>query len=517
MCGISGHNTADRLVWIKSAVEHQKMRGPDNSSWVSSDNGWAFGHNRLSIIDLSDESNQPVVGEHDMMVYNGEWYNYKSYYPELNSDTIALSAHLSKKPFKEALQDINGMFSIAYYNDIQRKLYLAVDRFGQKPLYYYHNGTEFYFASTPAALYAIKDKWELDRDALQSYWLLGSVMGSDGLFKGIKKLCASEMLTYDGTNVKVERYWEPSFTKCTISDVQEKVFDSIQKVKIADVPINIFLSGGIDSTLVASQFKGGKAIHLNGPELKYAQQAANRFDINLTVINPEDTDTEVALRDYSFKCGEPTMAGIIPWMVARETAKYGKVAITANGADELFFGYDRTSESISDKQIKHIFRTINEDTVKTHCGLHFGVNGFHGRILELGSYVQFDLNKTLDFASMCHGLEVRSPFLDHELVEMALSLPESEHRGQGNKTILKRMLWAKGFDRHFTDRPKQGFSLFKQPDNFDKCVSLAWDWVQKEGYLDLEGKTLNGRDELYLKRSALGFYYWFKVWEHKIK
>lgn len=511
MCGISGYNAADRLVWIKSAVGHQKMRGPDNSNWVSSSNGWCFGHNRLSIIDLTENSNQPLYHDDvDQFVYNGEWYDYKKYHPHHEGDTRAVYSHIRGNGFKKALNDINGMFAIAYYDDIRGKLYLAVDRFGQKPLYYYYEGRDFYFASTPAALYAIKDKWELDMDALQSYWLLGSVMGSDGLMKGIKKLCASEMLTYDGSTVKVERYWEPKFIDCSVKDLEDMVLESIRKVKVSDVPIHIFLSGGIDSTLVASQFEGGNAIHLNGPEAKYAQQVAEKFNIDLRVIDPEDTETEEALTDYVFKSGEPTMAGIIPWIVARETAKYGKVAISANGADELFFGYDRTSDEIRMKQLSHIFRT---SAFKINERIYDG----SGRKLELDTYVQFDLNKTLDFASMCHGLEVRNPFLDHELVEMALSIPEKIHRQNGNKTILKNMLRKMGFKEPFLSRPKQGFSLFKQPKNLDNCLNLAWDWVQKEGFLDLKGKVLNGRDKQYLRMSALGFYYWHHTWKHKLR
>ena len=513
MCGISGSNAKDRVKWVQSAIKHQEMRGPDSNHYISSDNGWCFGHNRLSIIDLSENSNQPLEDwKGYMLTYNGEIYNYKDFFGH-NSDTLTLWRLLLGYGIKDTLQKLNGMFAFAFYCRTGN-LYLAVDRFGQKPLYYYHEGSDFYFASTPAALYAIKDKWDLDRDALQSYWLLGSVMGSDGLFKGIKKLCASEMLTYDGTNVKVERYWEPKFQEKT--DIEGMVLDAIRKVKVSDVPIHIFLSGGIDSTLVASQFEGGNAIHLDGPERHYAQVVAKKYNIDLKVINPLSIDTEVALKDYSFKCGEPTMSGIIPWIVAREASKFGKVAISANGADELFFGYNRTHDNVTNGQINHIFRDVNRFTLQNHIIEYLTPNINTGRKMELMTYVQFDLNKTLDFASMCHGLEVRNPFLDHRLVEQVLSIPESVHRAKGNKTLLKEILWREGFDMHFTERPKQGFSLFMKPNNLESCISLAWDWVQKEGYLNLEGKVLSGRDEEYLKMSALGFYYWYKVWKHKM-
>ena len=139
-----------------------------------------------------------------------------------------------------------------------------------------------------------------------------------------------------------------------------------------------------------------------------------------------------------------------------------------------------------------------------------------GRWEELNSYVQYDLNQTLDFASMCHGLEVRCPFLDHRLVEMALSIPESVHRAQGNKTILKNMLRKFGFGNHFLNRAKLGFSLHTQPENLESLIATAWRWVQKEGFLNIQGKKLTPRDDRYLKMSALSFYYWHQVWSHKL-
>ncbi len=519
MCGIiGGVNVSNQ--WVLDGLQHQKMRGPDNTG-IQTIGNVTFGHNRLSIIDLSERSSQPITDmrEKYMMVYNGEWYNYKEFW-SLNSDSLTLFILFSAYEFNEALQYVNGMFAIAYYCRTH-KIHLAVDRFGQKPLYYYHEGDVFAFASTPAALYGLLPKWELDRDALQSYWLLGSVMGENGLFKGIKKLCASEHLTYDllSNKVTIERYWEPKFQENT-DGIEDMVLEAIKKVKVSDVPIHIFLSGGIDSTLVASQFEGGSAIHLDGPEVEYAKFAAEKFNIDLKIVTPDDTDTEEALMDYSLKCGEPTMAGIIPWMVARETAKYGKVAISANGADELFFGYDRTSRDYL-YQTSQIFRRslFNNLSYPNHFlkkDEGFWLN-FCPRSTELSTYVQYDLNKTLDFASMCHGLEVRNPFLDHNLVEMALSIPEKIHRQNGNKTILKNMLRKMGFAEGFLNRPKQGFSLFKQPKNLDICMETAWRWVQQEGYLDIQGRTLTDRDEKYLKMSALGFYYWYKVFKHKIE
>lgn len=206
---IGGVNVSKQLV--NQGLSHMKKGGPDNTG-IESIGNVIFGHNRLAIIDLSETGNQPMVTNNSkaMLVFNGEWYSFKEYHPYLTSDSESILSHLNLLGEK-GIGDIEGMFSIAFYkND---KIHLWVDRLGEKPMYFYRQGNTFAFASAPAALYSLQDKWELDRDALQSYWLLGSVMGQDSLFKGIKKLCASEHLTYDleSNTIRIERYWEPKF------------------------------------------------------------------------------------------------------------------------------------------------------------------------------------------------------------------------------------------------------------------------------------------------------------------
>jgi len=522
MCRIAGSiNVPDW--WIEKAILHQHSGGPDYKNWTKVTDNINFGHNLLSII---GHCQQPIANDRYVMTFNGCIYNYQELYPYSGSDTMAAIHHFRMKGVK-AVDDFNGMFAIGLYDKVEQEIHLFVDRFGQKPIYYFHEGNRFAFASSPAALYSLQDKWEIDKDALQSYWLLGSVMGEDGMMKGIKKLTASQHLTYSvvKNEVKIECYWEPKFQENT-SVIKDLVIDAIDKVKVSDVPVHIFLSGGIDSTLVASRFAGRKAIHLDSPERSYAEEAARRFHVELNVINPEEIETEKDLLNLAIEFGEPLMAGLIPYITSKEVSKFGKVAITANGADELFFGYDRTSEFLTPKQSHHILRgSLAEfwDSPSYLFGNRFDAPGYsvsermgNGRIFELSTYVQFDLNKTLDATSMCHGLEMRSPFLDHRLVEMALSIPEKEHRKQGNKTILKEILWDLGFSKQFTNRPKIGFSLHKQPKNMPELIEKAWKWVHSEGFLNVNHINLSGRDRKYIEMSALSFYFWYDAWKHKI-
>ena len=507
MCGI-----ALTVNYPKSVVEnilfHQRMRGPDSGN-ISHDSNVVLGHNLLSIIGHQE---QPLHGERYSMVFNGCVYNFKDLEPYSTSDTQTVLNQFESKGLK-AVNDFNGMFAIGLYDAIDKEIHLFVDRFGEKPIYYYHEGDKFAVASSPGALYQIKDKWEIDREALQSYWLLGSVMGEDGLMKGIKKLTASQHLTYNirENRITIERYWEPKFQENT-NGIEDLVIDAIQKVKVSDVPVHIFLSGGIDSTLVASQFEGGDAIHLDSPEFVYAEHVAERFQVKLKRVLPSDISVERDLKDFCLKSGEPCMSALIPYVTARETADYGRVAITANGADELFFGYDRTHDDVTINQINHIFRS----PLGTNSNFIPWFDKATGRSLELQRYVQYDLNKTLDFASMCHCVEVRSPFLDHRLVEMALSITEKVHRKNGNKTILKNMLKKMGFSERFVNRAKLGFSMHAKPEGIDELTKRAWYWCQAEGFLKVDEKRLNARDLIYLKNSALSFYYWFDVWKGKL-
>lgn len=532
MCGISG-GIGLGLDAIERMARHQHKRGPDNTGFYSSGEV-SLSHNRLSIIDLSKSGNQPMTAGKWTLTYNGEIYNYQELQPYLDpsddsgtsrmgNDAWTLLHYIEKIGLNRALQDVNGMYTYCAFDAELQQIHLVVDRFGQKPLYYYHSGVSFAFASSVGALLQLKDKWSIDQEGLSSYWLLGAPMGEHTMISGIRKLTGSHHLTYDirENKVSIERYWAPTFQENT-SGIEDLILDAINKVKVADVQPFVFLSGGIDSTLVASQFKRGAAVHLNGPEAPYAWEVREKFNLNMAIVDPRVINVEESLKDYALQVGEPSMAALIPYIVSKEVGKFAKVAISANGADELFFGYDRTSEKISDKQCAHIFR--ESASIPYHWPILKNSNEVidgrlsYGRWWELNSYVQFDLNRTLDGAAMCHSLEVRNPFLDHRLVEMALSIPEAKHicPQLGRKAILKRMLQKMGFNHDFLTRPKLGFSLHKEPADLELLRQKAWKFVKENGFIKCDDSKLSGRDERYLKMSALSFYYWHQTWGTKL-
>lgn len=518
MCGIAGGYNIS-LETVEKMCAHQSSRGPDNTGIKQIDNV-IFGHNRLAIIDKSEESNQPLSLPKSLLSYNGEIYNLDKGY---KSDTLALWTALWgwNDEFEKILNALNGMFAFAWFDGEQ--IYLVRDRFGIKPLYYTHQKDFFAFASTPAVVALTKNDWKISEKGVQEYLSLGATM-LHSMFEGIEAVPPGHYAVFNCKTQEfhVKRWYYPKFIENAQETIENKVNQAIERVKCTcDWPQVILLSGGVDSSLVASHYQGREAIHLASPEQEYAQKVADKFSIKLHNVHPLHYNAEECLTDYIAKSGDPTMAGLIPYITCKEISRLGyRVAITANGADELFFGYDRMKENY-DIQMNSIFRKFDSD-----LRFHWAENGMklndlyrNGHHLntsswrEIISYLTFDLNKTLDFASMCHSVEVRVPYLDHELVEAALSIPMEKHVGKyGNKTILKKMLLDLGFDFDFIHRPKVGFSLHHEPNNLQDIKNRAMKWYKSTDYEQLSADA-TPRQEAYHQMTVVGLYLWSQIYK----
>lgn len=529
MCRIAGIVWTDKgdenLEQVFKMTAHQHAGGPDDSGMWNGEQGVCLGHNRLSILDLSDAGKQPMESTRWVITYAGEIYNHMELRQRLgpmhwtsHGDTLTLLNCLEHKGFDWTVQNLDGMWSFAAYNKYERKLYLAVDHMGIKPLYWIKTDKYFAFASSPGALTHLKDKWQFDRDALNDYLALGATY--QPLFSGMKKIMPGHRVIYDLETevVSISRWYEPKvYVNATEEDLLACVLESIRSVKLADVPVSMFLSGGIDSTVVASQCFGMNAVHLASPEEPYAREVADKYRNPLMVINPKNYDSRECLQDYAYQSGDCSMAAIIPYMVSEQLNKLGiKAAISSNGADELFFGYDRMSGNYPTKpQQEHVFR----DYFYSESSFNDSWLGNKCQKFELETYVQFDLNKTLDFASMCHGLEVRVPYLNRKVVEMALSVPYEKHvKGNRRKVILKDFLNNhEDFSRAFTERPKLGFSLFYEPAGYEALKAEGVQFLKNE--FDIFPKFLGqfaARDIRYYAASAASFLCWWQAWKEKL-
>lgn len=515
MCGcVGGFNVP--VETIGKMLTLQGSRGPDHVGIEKRDNV-IFGHNRLSIIDKSERGDQPMIYSGLMITYNGEIYNYEEisvpgfYYSETDTEVL-LHYFYDHELNERSLNGLNGMFAFGFHNG--NEITLVRDRFGIKPLYYTHQKDFFAFASTPAAVALTKSNWDISEKGLHEYLALGATT-LHSMFDGIEAVPPGYYLTFSiKTNtIKLTRWYFPKFIENAYEQIQEKVVQAIDRVKLTcDWPQIILLSGGIDSTMVASRYAGQKAIHLASPEQEYAQKVADRFGIQMSNVTPQTQNAEECLTDYISKSGDPTMAGLIPYITCKEIKKLGyRVAITANGADELFYGYDRMKDIA--EQHTAIWRDFSfTNEVKWDLAETFKAQ-LSPQWLEIISYLMFDLNKTLDFASMCYSVEVRVPYLDHELVEAALSIPQSKHvANYGNKTILKKMLVDLGFDFGFIHRPKVGFSLHETPDDWYDLQNKSMKWYRQSGYEQL-GENRTPRQESYHQMTVIGLYLWMRIFK----
>lgn len=513
---------------VNTMMARQAMRGPDHMAQVH-DGACAMGHNRLSLVDLAETGDQPMTIGGYTLVYNGEIYNHMALRQQYlghvhfrgSSDTETLLHLLAELGMEATLPLLRGMYAFALWNADTQRLYLATDPMGIKPLYVWQGKDEFAAASSSAALLALIPKPRIDRAAMGRFFKLG---GADGVWEGIRRVHGGYCLTYiHATQRLTERRWyEPRYVPDAMERIDALLDECMQLVQMADVPVGLFLSGGVDSSLVAAHMPmGSKAYHLSSAELQHAQVVAQHHLLELHVVEADQEVIVQAHMDIARRSGEPTMAGHIPWLVSKYAAQYVKAAISANGADELFFGYPRTARHLDtaeiDRMHAHMMRAPNAllwDGMPNYPNMDVLADPDFGdcammRWYELRHYIQHDLNPTLDAASMCHGLEVRVPYLDHVLVETALSIPHTVH---GEKRILRDKLRRNGIPASTIDRPKLGFSMPANGPLVNVTIKAALKHMQKEYGMRINPKA-SGRDQRYLEVCAMAWYLWELQWK----
>jgi asparagine synthase (glutamine-hydrolysing) len=370
MCGICGNINFDNkpvdqdiLVRMMDSMHH---RGPDEEG-LYLDGFIGLGHRRLSIIDLRG-GRQPIANEDGsvIIVYNGEIYNFqelregliaKGHVFKTNTDTEVI-VHLYEEKGVECLEEIRGMFAFAIWDKKKQILFLARDRLGIKPFYYYENKNSFLFASEIKALFECQNVIpELNEKALVRYLRYRFVYGSETLFKGVYELPPGQYMVV-GKNLKIKRtYWNLSFSQnCNASqnELKEhllaKLEESVRLRMISDVPIGVFLSGGVDSSAItalmsrnAQRIKtfsiGFKPEELN--ELKFSRAVAEHFQTEHHEYLLESGDFFQLLRKLIWHHDEPLIfpASIPLYILSKHSKNDATVMLAGEGADELFAGY----------------------------------------------------------------------------------------------------------------------------------------------------------------------------------
>lgn len=372
MCGIIGISARDQTLPFQDfekAVDTLSHRGPD-ARGIYEDRFLRLGHRRLSILDLSEKANQPFQDEEKktVVVFNGEIYNFQEIRSLLeadgfrfrtNSDTEVI-LHSYRKWGPAALSRFNGMFAFALYDREARKLFLARDRVGKKPLYYLHSGGIFAFSSEIKGLLTMFPMFrkEIDLEAFNFYLAMGYIQGEMSIFRGVRKLPPGHamLLDLEKGDLKIWRYWEPppiDFIMDEATLLEELgilLEDAVRARLVSDVPLGAFLSGGIDSSLVvalmcrvsASPVKTFSIGFREGKfnELPYSRIVARHFrtDHHEFIVSQ---DVASLLPVLASQFDEPfSDSSMFPtYIVARETRNHVTVALTGDGGDELFGGY----------------------------------------------------------------------------------------------------------------------------------------------------------------------------------
>lgn len=399
MCGICGIiRKGDNKDIIKKMNDRIMHRGPDGEGYYI-DGNVAFGHRRLSIIDLST-GDQPIYNEDNSVVtvYNGEIYNYLELRGELESlghefktksDTEVL-VHGYEEWHTDLPKHLRGMFAFAIYDKNRNEIFLARDNFGIKPLYYANMNDSFMFASEIKSFLDVPDfKKEFNEEILETYLEFSFVPTNETFFKGVYRLDAGCSLLYKDEDIKINKYFKLDFKEDTMSftdavkNISDVMEDSVKRHLIADVEVGSFLSSGIDSSYIVSLAKPDKTYTVGYEnkkydEINYAKDLANKLGIkNESKIIKKDEYLD-AIPKIMYHLDEPTSdpAAISLYFVAKLASRDLKVVLSGEGADEFFGGYNYYREEVDYKFYNKIPFCIRHAIGKV-AGLFPEVRGFN--------------------------------------------------------------------------------------------------------------------------------------------
>ncbi|MFN3389418.1 MAG: N-acetylglutaminylglutamine amidotransferase [Allosphingosinicella sp.] len=523
MCGIAGEIRFDGAVADAGAVatmmRSQSRRGPDSCGQLMRGRV-GLGHQRLKIIDLSHRSAQPLVDPElglDL-VFNGCIYNYQELRTELQDrgyrffsggDTeVILKAYHAWGI--DCVERFKGMFAFAIHERESGRIVLARDRFGIKPLYYSQVGARLRFSSTLPGIVAAGDvDTSIDREALHFYMSWHAVVPPPWtILKGVRKLPPATVRVYEEDGSFSEtRYWDPPFGQegddvhRSEAEWQELLLSAlrtaVERRMVADVPVGVLLSGGVDSSLIVgllaemgqhglATFSIGfeEAHGEKGDEFQYSDLIANHYGTNHHQLFVPSGDLLRELPGAIEAMAEPMVSydNIGFYLLSREVAKHIKVVQSGQGADEVFAGYhwyppmagandpvaayaraffDRDAETLN-RHLGPDWRnggTLPLEFVREHFARP-GAADPVAKALRLDSTVMLvdDPVKRVDNMTMAWGLEARVPFLDHDLAELAARIPSDLKLAHGGKGILKEVA-RKVIPSEVIDRPKGYFPV----------------------------------------------------------
>ncbi|MFO7604072.1 MAG: N-acetylglutaminylglutamine amidotransferase [Gammaproteobacteria bacterium] len=522
MCGICGelnfHQAAD-IAAIKRMLPKLAHRGPDfEDSWQQGQ--VALGHRRLAIIDLSAHSNQPMVDRTLglSIVFNGAIYNYRELRQQFIDEGYAFASEGDTEVIIKAYHKwgercaeyLHGMFAFAIWDERKQVLFAARDRMGIKPFYFSHTAQHFRFASNPQALLAAGDvDTSIDPVALHHQFSLHAVIPAPRtILNGVRKLKPGHTLTLDVKgNATERRYWflkarrpqtpltEQEWTDAIHTALREAVR---KRIDVADVPVGVLLSGGLDSSLLVALLAEAGVKDLRtfsigfedqpeekGSEFEFSDQVVARYQTLHHKFHIANSEVLPRLPEAVQFMAEPMFGqdAVAFYLLSEQVSKKVKVVQSGQGADEVFAGYfwfpqmrDDINGSDVDRFARYYFDRPHSEFLQMVTPAYRGEDYTAQRVAELlgepdadefidrvlrmdtTTLIVDDPVKRVDNMTMAWGLEARVPFLDHQLVELAAQMPPELKLGSGGKHVLKQI--ARGLvPDAVIDRPKGYFPM----------------------------------------------------------
>ena len=557
MCGISGIYKFDKITQeetsqLKKSIKTLTKRGPNNIGYFNND-VIALGHSRLAVIDVSENANQPMCDKNQRfyIVYNGEFYNYldeksklqqKGYTFYTNSDTeVILNLYIEYGD--NFIEKINGCFAIAIFDKQKETLFLARDRMGINPLYIYNDSEKIIFASEIKAILEYNVPRQIDNTSVYNYFQFNYIPGPQTVFKNINKLTPGSFIKISKDKFIKNRYYtvpENSVSNnLSYNDAKSELIklidNSVKSRLISDVPIGAFLSGGIDSSIIvatASKFTKNLNTFSIGykdqpffDETNYAELVAKKFNTNHTSFKVSDNDMLENVFNTLDYFDEPfaDSSAIAVYILSKLTKQTATVALSGDGADEIFSGYNKhlahyksNINSLSNTLIKNssfIWNSLpksrndkfsnqirkiqkynkglklnnkdrywlwaslqSEKNAKNLLNIDINIKDYERRKHEITEFItsndfnqilysdtslvlQNDMLTKVDLMSMANSLEVRTPFLDHNIVNFAFSLPVNFKIDLKFKKKILQDAYKNILPSELYNRPKHGFEV----------------------------------------------------------
>lgn len=518
MCAIAGvKGRPDASERVRGMLAAQRHRGPDGEGlWADSEAQIVLGHRRLAIVDLSEGGRQPMTSRDGRwtIVFNGEIFNYREIAGELStplrtrSDTEVLLEACAAWGVEKAIGRAVGMFAFALWDTLERRLTLVRDRSGEKPLVYFWDGPTLAFASELKALLPLAGR-RLDREGVDAYLALGYVPAPLAILRDCRKLAPGHLLEFRAGHLTTRRWWFPekSATPPTeakrpakIAELRALVADAVRLRLRSDVPLALYLSGGVDSSVIAREcVRAGADLEAftvsfdnDLTDLPYARQVAAQLNLRHHVI-----PASAALDGMWTHYDEPfaDSSSIPSLALAGALAGRFKAVLNGDGGDEAFGGY-RHYEFIGAKQTlkaaaatagladgaggvgiyvqsKSTFRAVERagllngnspespfsERLRSDEFLRAAPSTPLGRAMwsDRHLYLPNDLTYKMDIALSASGIEGRAPFLDHRLLEWTQQLPAADLVRGRQKKILLREAYRGELPDQILDRPKHGF------------------------------------------------------------